>query len=1182
MIFDSPSLMTGHPRWGALILVFAGVSVLGSIFPGGHSDSWASEARMKFILSEPASSSPTTTTQQAPDYYEKHNKLAQAQPAQDEAPDLSTLYKKAKGLFRAGKYQTAGRLFQQVVDVDPNYKNAKKYLGEVNKQLAYQSGQESSRESARQLKATINAKLKEGSHELRKRHYNKALLAYQEVLKLDPTNKKAQSGIKKVRSRKKKMASQKAAEAKARQVREAAQREKEAAEQETPKQTFQGQKDSNRAEARAHRAAEKRKQKEQKAAQRASERSRKSAEKEERKQQSQEAKVRQEAEENARKERTAAKQAERAALKAAETTKQKELKARKAAQKTAAAKSKEEREEAVRAENESRRSAEKARKEQAEAEVRARRAAEKADREEQQARQEAKKAAVSKAQKEKEAAKRAERLALEAEKNVIKEKKLKIRGLLKEGKSRLRNDNYDDALEIFSTILEMDPAHKDAQKLVEKTNSEKQKAIKEARKAEMRARVDAAEALFEAGDFDRAMEAAHDILDKNPDNSDAQTILAKAQTSKEKQELEAREAALAAIREDLAQYVQRAEIYFEADQLDQAESESRKILEKDPENKDAMTIIEKVADRRAKIVAEQERLAEMARKEEEKLKFEKADKDFELGKKLYLEGDILTAVDTWNSVLNGVPDHSKSLAYLAQTSEEYAKAQEEKLKQDEEARKKEEIEQLLNTSVPLLDLMDTEIDKVLSLLGTISGFNIIASEGVGGLITVNIRQRTVREALDLILNENGFKYILKGKNIIVTPDFRTKFFPLSEELYDKIDQILEDPTSLKDPSKELRRLVYGASGVSTVPGKELRLNPTTRSLIVTDTGQNIEKVRAFLADMPEFIAAREPLISRHYKLNPDSAEKVFNLVELTLYGELGKRALSKDDPRLLALEKSTNIMFVKDTVEKIGEIEAILTNQSLLDRLTKEELVAREFQVALEPEPPAGASRTEWLYRQEQTVNFVIDILQQMLYGFEGQDEAVAKGRRIFQRSDYNLENDGTIVVVDTPQNIKKVDEFLSQSQSRGATIIEVIPVKHADINALKNLLDRVTGRVRETTTSGGGTVDQDDRRDRIRVTLTADPNSQTIIARASGGQRDALDAIKEVALRLDVPIPQIEIESRLVELRIDDTYGLTFDYQFFELFENGNFGGDDNRSTNLNLSSGDVGGLAIRLAHIG
>jgi len=252
-----------------------------------------------------------------------------------------------------------------------------------------------------------------------------------------------------------------------------------------------------------------------------------------------------------------------------------------------------------------------------------------------------------------------------------------------------------------------------------------------------------------------------------------------------------------------------------------------------------------------------------------------------------------------------------------------------KAEAEADAARQAEIDEMLNLNLPALELEDQDIDSVLTLIGTISGFKIIATEGIEGLMTVNIRDTTVKEALDRILHPNGFRYEVNGKTITVLTSFETKIFPLSDIEYKKLEKFFEDPTTLQNPEENLRRLIYGKRGISTIPGKQLRLHPRTRSLVATDTKSNIGIVDNFLKEgIPEFVKAEEPLEYGTYILEPTSAERLYQLIEYTLYGELGVRDLSQDDPRLLVLDKERSILIVRDTLERLKEVEAILNNQA--------------------------------------------------------------------------------------------------------------------------------------------------------------------------------------------------------------------------------------------------------------
>lgn len=1163
----------------------------------------AQERRMQFILD---GSNTTPEEEQAADpsaspaVGQQAEAFAQTQPAEDEAPDIAALYRSAIDLYRAGKYAEAAEYFERILALDADYRNARNYLAEAKAQLQ-EAQQEDQRRAAR---STLDQYLEQGKRAYAAKDYASARQAFEEVLALQADHAQARDYLSRIAK--------------------AETKEAEAAQAEQVDQLWTQVRDARRAGEYEkvirlcdeilkidpqHRGA-------------LSEKDRAQREIASRQREAEEARI------------------DALMTQAAEAARQDDFEKaidlynqvlrddpenRKA--QSGLAKTREQ----------ARRSAQESRQARIDSLVDGARRASRAgdDARALQLYEQAlemdpdnRRARSGKESVEQDMARAAERA-----------RQQQVKQQIEQADALLAQDAYDQAVAAYEKALELDPQNRSAIRGIQRARDrqmkearraeeeaartaqqqeepraavrqreapapppaepsreearqerrareaaerEQQAAEQESRERQLEARVTAAQALLDAGDYEAAIAAANEVLAVEPNHAAAKKLVTAAQAGLDKREQAAREAARQAIAEELAQHLERARVYLEADQLDQAEAELVSLLEKDPEHKAAQDLMQRLVKRREAIAAEQERRAEQARLAEQAEREAQAKALFEEAKQQYVAGDVLAAVETWKKVLELKPDHAETVAYLEQTRAEYEEAVRLKQEQEAEAARQAEIEALLNKDVPLLDLRDTDIDNVLSLLGTISGFNIVAIAGVEGIITVNIRHKTVREALDLILTPNGFKYEIKGNDITVTTDFKTQIFPLSEVEYQKLEKILEDPTSLEDPTKELRRLIYGEVGIPTVPGKDLRLNPSTRSLVVTDTRENIDKVRAFLQDIPEFVKAKAPLESRHYKLDPESAKQVYQIIELQLYGEQGRRVLSADDPRLLVLEPETNILIVKDTIERLREVEAILNNQSLIERLKTQELIAKEFTISVE-ERPEGVSLLDWQWRRQQEVNFVVDILNQMLYGYEGQEEAIAKGRRIFRRSEQigpEME-DGKITVVDTPENIKKVENYLSQAAGRGGAIIEAVHIMHADINALRDLLNRVSGRVRET--GEGVQIDETiDRQTRLRISIQADPASQSIILRAQRQFEDQLQVIRDLIAMLDVPIPQVEIESRLVELRMDDNRGLTFSYDFFELFEDSLNTDAANRSTVLNLISDQAPGFNFTMATIG
>ena len=1197
IVSRNASLKVGRAVPVGLIIIALSLGVALGIL--GVRDAQASESRIQFILDNPSSQAPVLEDANQPQAVSMpaETLVAQADAGDD---DISAMYRRGKSLYRAGEYAEAISVFEQVLKIDSAYERAQQYLAEAKERLELEKAREKqlqaerlAQQKAEAQKARIDALLDQAEQAADMDEYDRAIKVYSQVLNLDPGNRDAERGLSRAERDKEKYLSQKD-EIDRQKALEAAKQKEQA-----QKEAWEAKIEQLLGQADAALEADdfdKSINLYQKVLQmdernRSAERGIKKAEKAKEDYAEEQSELA--AEMAAKKAELAAEKAEMAARKA---EMEREAKIEKLLGQADASLDADNYDGAIRLytqviqldENnrDANRGLEKARKTKAEfAEMQAERTQKEAE------------------------------MALEA----------KIEQLLGQADAALEVNDFNKAQDLYSKVLNLDDGNRAAERGLSKAEKAKEdyaeeqaemarreaeearKQQEEAEKARLEQEQLAAKAkqkeleekvdnlLYEADerlkedDYDGAITALTQVMSLDPENRKASKKLEKAQSDKAEAEAAAvaaeKERQQKALEKELAQYIERAKVYLDADQLDQADAEIASILSKDPENAEAKGLMDRLLKRRQEIEAEQTRLAEEAKLAEKQRLAEQVASMSSQAKELYAAGDVIKAHEIWNKVLEIQPDHAETLAFLDQTKDAYQAALTEQKQKEAEAAKLAEIEKLLNQNVPLLDLKDTDIDNVLSLLGTISGFNIVATEGVEGPITVNIRNKTVREALDMILTPMGFKYNISGKDITVTTNFKTRIFPLEAAAYAKVAKILEDPTSLEDPTKELRRLVYGELGESPIPGRDIRLNPNTRSLIVTDTDDNIKKVEAFLADIPAFVKAKEPLESRHFKLNPDWAKQVYRLIELQLYGEVGKRSLAADDPRLLILEPETNMMIVKDTIERIKEVEAILNNQALLEQLKREELVAKEFQISVEPEPPEGVSRTEWLYRREQEVNFVIDILTQMLYGFEGQEEAIAKGRRIFKRADYNLEQDGTITVVDTPENIKKVENFLSQAQGRGQTIVEPVAVKHADINALRTLLDRVTGRRRDSNEDGGSTVD-DDRQDRIRVTFTPDPNSQTIIIRARSQLRDSVESIKDLILKLDVPIPQVEIEARLVEIRMEDNKALTFDWDFFELFEDSNnplaIPGGVNRTTSLNMISDQAEGMALSLATFG
>lgn len=99
-----------------------------------------------------------------------------------------------KTLFEKGKYQQALEHFNRVIGIDPENTDAKKYIANIQKAV----------EQAEHLKNLFA----DARSNLQKENFKKAIVIYEEILKVDPTNKdalrdleKAQKGLEKLQKR---------------------------------------------------------------------------------------------------------------------------------------------------------------------------------------------------------------------------------------------------------------------------------------------------------------------------------------------------------------------------------------------------------------------------------------------------------------------------------------------------------------------------------------------------------------------------------------------------------------------------------------------------------------------------------------------------------------------------------------------------------------------------------------------------------------------------------------------------------------------------------------------------------------------------------------------------------------------------------------------------------------------
>lgn len=154
---------------------------------------------------------------------------------------------------------------------------------------------------------------------------------------------------------------------------------------------------------------------------------------------------------------------------------------------------------------------------------------------------------------------------------------------------------------------------------------------------------------------------------------------------------------------------------------------------------------------------------------------------------------------------------------------------------------------------------EANLVEVLRMLSLQSQKNIIASKDVQGVVTANLYDVTVREALDAILKANGFGYKEKGNFIYVyTAKEIADMDKADRKMTSEVFRLYYTPAAnaqnmLKPVLSETGQVAYtqpAASGIATgtsdVGGNS---HADEDAIVVTDYPENLDKVRALLKEI---------------------------------------------------------------------------------------------------------------------------------------------------------------------------------------------------------------------------------------------------------------------------------------------------------------------------------------------
>jgi type II secretory pathway component GspD/PulD (secretin) len=299
----------------------------------------------------------------------------------------------------------------------------------------------------------------------------------------------------------------------------------------------------------------------------------------------------------------------------------------------------------------------------------------------------------------------------------------------------------------------------------------------------------------------------------------------------------------------------------------------------------------------------------------------------------------------------------------------------------------------------------------------------------------------------------------------------------------------------------------------------------------------------------------QPLIVETFRLPKTGGENLARIISLRLFNDSEFKSTFKDDEPYIIFDEKTNILILRHTPEKLELIKRLMRDSKFVQQVTDRTLKARKFTVV--PAEDLRSETPDAQLRRRKQVQFTKQVFQSLLYGSQSIEEAAAEGRVMYPDQD-----EGTIDVVDTPDNLRKIDEYL-QGITETTQLTRTIIIQRRDVAELGYALQGLVLTVYINETSGGqigeGGQQEGNQQDRqqnqsgqgsqggqfgffgvIPVVVTADIQTKQMVI--SGFRLSDLDKAEDLIRQLDVPVEQVEIEVRLVELTYDssDEFGVT------------------------------------------
>ena len=199
-----------------------------------------------------------------------------------------------------------------------------------------------------------------------------------------------------------------------------------------------------------------------------------------------------------------------------------------------------------------------------------------------------------------------------------------------------------------------------------------------------------------------------------------------------------------------------------------------------------------------------------------------------------------------------------------------------------------------------LNVFEEDVVNVIRGLSELTGIDIMLDDSVTGQLTLNLKDKTFREAIELLMMNKGLSYTeVSGTLVIATKDIIAGYGKPITKIFELKNAIAVDAKAVLDGNKK--------EGSKIIIVADARMN----TLIVTGTNEEIEKVEGIISTIDE------ELITRTFKINnaidDDDIEGILSMLLIII----------PEKERIVPDYRQREIV-IKGTKEEIKKVEELL------------------------------------------------------------------------------------------------------------------------------------------------------------------------------------------------------------------------------------------------------------------